>query len=110
MLVEPGNHQPFAQMIESSLFIDLDVGSNVKLNLNFKITTRDIARDSDGKPLMPIVAKGATIHNLGVIVHDRPSYHSKNYIWPVGYRSTRKLPRYCYRITLFLQAYLYLAA
>lgn len=29
---------------------------------------------------------------MGTVIWDKPEFHSKNYIWPVGYKSTRKLP------------------
>jgi len=41
---------------------------------------------------MPVQAKGATIHCLGTVVWDKPAYHARNYIWPVGFKSTRKMP------------------
>ena len=78
------------ELMEQSL--DLASPSRMKLNLNFKLSTKDVARDEDGKPIVPFTAKGATILNLGKVVYDRPSFHSKNYIWPVGYKSSRKLP------------------
>jgi hypothetical protein len=53
---------------------------------------RDIKRDEHGKPVFPIKAKGATIHDLGVVVYDRPNYHIKSYIYPVGFKSSRKMP------------------
>jgi len=70
----------------------IDLATKMKLNLNSKISTRDVERDSNGKPILPFMAKGATIINLGTIVYDRPSFYSKNYIWPVGFKSSRKLP------------------
>jgi hypothetical protein len=54
--------------------------------------TRPVARDQNGKPILPIVIKGITIHELGTVYWDRPNYHARNYIWPVGFRSTRKMP------------------
>jgi len=80
---------------DSFIFDDpelLALGPKVKLGLNFKMSARDLPRDSEGKVIMPFVAKGATIHSLGTVVYDRPAFQSKNYIWPVGFKSTRKLP------------------
>jgi superfamily II DNA/RNA helicase len=57
-----------------------------------KLTTRPVPRDDDGTVVLPITAKGATIVSLGNIVHDRPKYHARSYIWPVGFKSTRKMP------------------
>lgn len=45
--------------------------------------------DEKGKPKMPIVLGNLTVWNLGTIVTDRPKYHSKRYIWPVGFKSSR---------------------
>jgi hypothetical protein len=36
-------------------------------------------------------AQGADVQSLGRIVFDRPSYHSPKYLWPVGYRSVRRM-------------------
>eukprot|EP00475_Leptophrys_vorax_P016834 TRINITY_DN23346_c0_g1_i2.p1 TRINITY_DN23346_c0_g1~~TRINITY_DN23346_c0_g1_i2.p1 ORF type:complete len:502 (-),score=118.46 TRINITY_DN23346_c0_g1_i2:17-1315(-) len=59
--------------------------SNNKGTLN-----RDIKRDDDGNIVYPVLARGgATIWSLGTIVQDRRKFHSKHYIWPVGFRSTR---------------------
>jgi hypothetical protein len=71
---------------------ELDLGPKMKLNLNFKVSTRDVERDTDGKPVMPFMAKGATIINLGTVVYDRQAFWNKNYIWPAGFKSSRKLP------------------
>ncbi len=64
----------------------------LKLNLNFKLTTREVPRDEHGKALLPITAKGATIVSLGEVRWENAAFHSKAYIWPVGYDSTRRLP------------------
>ncbi len=72
--------------------VELDFGPRMKLNLNFKASTREVDRDAEGKPRLPIMAKGATILNLGTVVYDRSNYWSRNYIWPVGFKSSRKLP------------------
>eukprot|EP01114_Cavostelium_apophysatum_P015128 TRINITY_DN4061_c0_g1_i1.p1 TRINITY_DN4061_c0_g1~~TRINITY_DN4061_c0_g1_i1.p1 ORF type:complete len:2056 (-),score=800.22 TRINITY_DN4061_c0_g1_i1:68-6235(-) len=56
-----------------------------------KAVIRDVHRDAEGKPILPISVKGSQIVSLGNIVHDRPAFHSRNYIWPVGYKSVRKL-------------------
>jgi hypothetical protein len=65
---------------------------SVKISLNFKHSTREVQRDASGKPVLPFVAKGATILSLGTIVYDRPGYHAKAYLWPVGFKSQRRLP------------------
>ena len=38
---------------------------------------------------MPIQLRGLTIENLGTVVYDRPKFHAKRYIWPVGFKSSR---------------------
>jgi len=53
---------------------------------------RPVPRDNEGNPILPVTIKGATIVNLGKIVHDRPLFHSKQYLWPAGFKSTRRLP------------------
>jgi len=66
--------------------------SQVKLNLNIKASTKEVERDSNGNPKLPFTAKGATIHSLGTVIFDRAPFSSKSYIWPVGFKSSRKLP------------------
>jgi superfamily II DNA or RNA helicase len=59
--------------------------SNNKGTLN-----RDIKRDDNGNIIYPVLARGgATIWSLGTVVYDRKKFHSKHYIWPVGFRSNR---------------------
>eukprot|EP00727_Mastigamoeba_balamuthi_P008091 m51a1_g3902 putative transforming growth factor beta regulator 1 (387) ;mRNA; f:117802-119534 len=50
----------------------------------------DVPRTPDGSPVMPIVMKAFTVLSLGTIVTDRKKFHSKYYIWPVGYKSTKQ--------------------
>ena len=50
----------------------------------------DVPRGSDGKPVMPLVLfKGLTVLSLGTI-KIQPGWHSKRYIWPVGFKSVRQ--------------------
>jgi hypothetical protein len=51
---------------------------------------REIKRYSQGNPILPLQVKGATISSLGTIVWDKPAFHARNYIWPVGFK--RKMP------------------
>ncbi len=51
-----------------------------------RFATRPVPRDDDGHVILPVTAKGATIHTLGTVVYDRANYHARNYIWPVGYK------------------------
>jgi hypothetical protein len=48
-----------------------------------------VPRDDAGNPVLPITVKGTTILDLGEIVWDRPLFHSKQYLWPAGFRSTK---------------------
>lgn len=38
---------------------------------------------------MPIQLRGLTIECMGRVIFDRPKFHAKRYIWPVGFKSTR---------------------
>jgi hypothetical protein len=46
----------------------------------------DVKRDADGNPVLPFVAKGATVLSLGTIVWDKPAFHQRGYLYPVGFR------------------------
>ncbi|KAF8787216.1 Chitotriosidase-1 like protein [Argiope bruennichi] len=48
-----------------------------------------IPLDVAGRPIFPIVLGSLTIHSLGVIVSDRPGYHTEQCIYPVGFCSSR---------------------
>jgi F/Y-rich N-terminus/F/Y rich C-terminus len=48
-----------------------------------------VPMDKHGRPVMPLSFRGATIYSMGRIAIDRPAYHSKRYIWPAGFKSTR---------------------
>lgn len=48
-----------------------------------------VAYGDDGNPILPLTLGILTVHRLGRIVHDRASFHSKRYIWPVGFESSR---------------------
>jgi hypothetical protein len=51
----------------------------------------DVARHADGSPVLPFtVFRGLVVHALGKVVADKKHFHSKKYIWPVGFRSTRE--------------------
>lgn len=51
-----------------------------------------IPKDKDGNPILPIEIGMMRILCLGKIITDRPGFHSKRYIWPVGFRSSRLYP------------------
>ncbi|GBO00812.1 Transforming growth factor beta regulator 1 [Araneus ventricosus] len=48
-----------------------------------------IPLDVAGRPIFPIVLGSLTIHSLGVIISDRPGYHTEQCIYPVGFCSSR---------------------
>jgi len=48
----------------------------------------DVPKDESGKPIMPILLRGLTIHNLGHVV-TKKKFHAKRYIWPVQFKSSR---------------------
>jgi len=51
----------------------------------------DIRHDSEGNVILPIkIGVATTIESLGVIIWDRPNFHSEKYIWPVGFKSIRQ--------------------
>ncbi|KAI8140842.1 F/Y-rich N-terminus-domain-containing protein [Fennellomyces sp. T-0311] len=45
----------------------------------------EIPRDEDGNVILPFQIASLKVLNLGTVVHDRPSFHSERYVWPVGY-------------------------
>jgi len=53
------------------------------------VTDDEIKRDEQGKPILPLTFGGITLINLGEIVWDKDKFHSKRYIFPVGYCSKR---------------------
>ena len=56
----------------------------------FKQTNRNIRRNFDGTPVLPLVIRGGcTVVQLGQIVTNRPAFHKPNAIWPLGYTSKR---------------------
>ena len=57
-----------------------------------RLQVRNIERDEDGNPILPIFAKGAHIQCLGTVDYTRPTFHAKKYIYTIGYQSTRSLP------------------
>ncbi|XP_039265211.2 transforming growth factor beta regulator 1-like [Styela clava] len=45
--------------------------------------------DNNGRPIFPIEIGDLSVYSIGEIVHDRPNYHNRKFIFPVGYCSTR---------------------
>lgn len=48
-----------------------------------------ISINQNGRPIYPITMGNLSIHDLGAIIVDRPGYHTDNWIYSVGYTSTR---------------------
>ena len=53
------------------------------------LTAVPVPLKKDGTPKIPILLPALTIHSLGVIAYNRPKYHTKNCIFPIGYKSSR---------------------
>jgi hypothetical protein len=52
-----------------------------------------IPTDGTGKPILPIQLGGMTILDLGKVVYDKPKFHAKRYIWPVGFKVGKERQR-----------------
>ena len=63
--------------------------SNKASSADTVLKTLPVEYDSDGKPQLPITVGVVTVEELGEIVFDRPAYHNRRYILPVGFHSTR---------------------
>lgn len=53
------------------------------------LKTLAVEYDASGQPALPLVIGVVTIEALGEIAWDRPAYHNRRYILPVGFHSTR---------------------
>ena len=62
----------------------VEYASSINMRKNNKVSY-----DDEGNPILPLVLGILTITNLGSIVCDRSTFHSKRYIWPVGFESYR---------------------
>lgn len=60
-----------------------------KASKNKKQIVQTIAVDSFGRAIYPINMGFLTIHDLGEICFDRSGYHTENWIYPIGFVSTR---------------------
>ena len=56
--------------------------------LTFKKNSK-VSYDDEGNPILPLTLGITTIHSLGMVITDRNTFHSRRYIWPVGYKSSR---------------------
>lgn len=63
--------------------------ANASLTKTDIIKVKPIQVDQNGRPIFPIEIGPLSIYSIGEIVNDRPLYHTRKYIFPVGYCSTR---------------------
>ncbi|XP_067009940.2 transforming growth factor beta regulator 1 isoform X2 [Anabrus simplex] len=105
--VQSAGHSPPSVSSESSSSakkssvkkrVSTDTPENLKVNSKPKKTmaltktkkmVQPIPLDMTGRPVFPIVLGGPTVHSLGEVVSDRPDYHTEEFIFPVGFCSTR---------------------
>lgn len=45
--------------------------------------------DDDRNPILPLSLNMITVHRLGEVIYDRPAYHNKRYILPIGFTTSR---------------------
>jgi len=89
---ERRKRQKEREAIQSKMEEGLKKKAKKKRNAHISKGYYEVPMDEHGQPIMPIVLGVTTIYSLGKIVYDRPKFHAKNYIWPVGFRSSRE---YC---------------
>lgn len=51
-----------------------------------------VPTDAEGRTILPFSIGLHTIHSLGEVAWDRPAYHNKRYIMPIGFHSSRPYP------------------
>lgn len=51
-----------------------------------------VPMDAENKTILPFSIGLHTIHSLGEVAWDRPAYHNKRYIMPIGFHSSRPYP------------------
>ncbi|KAI0231253.1 Transforming growth factor beta regulator 1 [Lamellibrachia satsuma] len=60
-----------------------------KAKMSCKRLVQSIPLDNTGRPILPIELGNLVVYCLGEIVSDRPGFHTTEYIYPVGFCSTR---------------------
>lgn len=80
------NNSKQTKLISGSLTIENNAES-VSEETDFLV--QPIPVDDTGHPIFPIELHGVSIYSIGEIIPNRPAYHSKDYIYPVGFCSTR---------------------
>ncbi|CAH0396098.1 unnamed protein product [Bemisia tabaci] len=51
---------------------------------------QQIALDSAGRPIFPIALGNLTVYSLGEVIYTKPTFHSEETVYPVGFVSTRE--------------------
>jgi SNF2-related domain/Helicase conserved C-terminal domain/F/Y rich C-terminus/F/Y-rich N-terminus len=69
-----------------------NVGDRAPKRSRYRDVAREVRRDADGEPILPFNARGALIESLGEIDATNPTFHNRNYIFPVGFRCSRQQP------------------
>ncbi len=63
-----------------------------QINSNETLVTKKVIQPLSvisGRPLFPLTIGGLTVHSLGEVVFDRNAYHTQDFIFPVGFCSSR---------------------
>lgn len=60
-----------------------------KVKMSCKRLVQSIPLDDTGRPILPIELGNLVVYCLGEIVSDRPGFHTAEYIYPVGFCTTR---------------------
>ncbi|XP_008552982.1 transforming growth factor beta regulator 1 [Microplitis demolitor] len=72
---------------------EIGVKSKTKISTSGKAGSKRVVQliplDINGRPLFPISLGDLTVYSLGEVVVDRIGYHTDDYIYPVGFCSTR---------------------
>ncbi len=51
---------------------------------------QSVPLDDNGVPILPITSGMVTVHDLGQIITEKPGFHNKRYVWPIGFKSSRQ--------------------
>lgn len=85
---ENAPHCPSSQ-IDSDLDLQKRRKSNKASSSDAVLKVQSVPMDEDNRPVMPLSLGILTVHCLGCVVSDRPAYHNRRYILPVGFHSSR---------------------
>ncbi|XP_039284820.1 transforming growth factor beta regulator 1 [Nilaparvata lugens] len=73
----------------SSMKMKKPISSKVSQSVKKKKLVAPIPLDNCGRPIFPIHLGDLKVHSIGE-VSDRPEFHNEDYIFPIGYCSTRQ--------------------